>query len=57
MFLCFVAVGITLGALFYGLGSAYLVLTALPAAGLVLGIVSIAYSRTDFDGEEVSAKS
>lgn len=52
MFLCFVAVGISLGALLYGHGSIFLLLTALPLAGLVLGMVSLAHDRTDFDAED-----
>ena len=52
IFLCFVAMGITLGALLVGQGSVFLILAALPALGLVLGVVSLAYARTDFDGKE-----
>ncbi|MBT8418979.1 MAG: hypothetical protein KJO42_16200 [Silicimonas sp.] len=48
IFLCCVAVGITIGALFYGYGSVFLILALLPAAGLALGIVSLAYARSEF---------
>ena len=47
IFLCFVAVGISLGALFYGHGFAFLMMAALPAAGLLLGLVSLAHARID----------
>lgn len=56
IFLCFVAMGITLGALFYGHGSVFLILAALPAAGLLLGLVTIAWSRTDFGPEKTPVK-
>ena len=52
--LCFVAIGISLGALFYGQGSVFLILTFLPALGLLLGLVSVVYARTEFDGDEQS---
>ena len=56
IFLCFVAVGITLGAVFYGLGSVFLILSALPAAGLVLGLVSLAWAHTDFAEDDHAAE-
>jgi hypothetical protein len=52
IFLCFVAIGIALGALFLGHGSMFLILAALPAAGLLLGLVSLAWSRTEFGDTE-----
>ena len=52
--LCFVAIGISLGALFYGHGSVFLILMLLPALGLLLGMVSVAYARIDFDTDEQS---
>ena len=55
--LCFVAIGISLGALFYGQGSVFLILTLLPALGLLLGLVSVAYARTDFDADKQSLES
>ena len=57
IFLCFVAMGITLGALFYGHGSVFLILAALPAAGLLLGLVTMAWARTDFGDEDHAAES
>ena len=52
IFLCFVAMGITIGALFYGYGSAFLIIALLPALGLLLGLVSLAWARTDFGDED-----
>ena len=56
IFLCFVAVGITLGAMLFGHGSVFLIMAALSGAGLLLGLVSVAYARTDFDPENRTAK-
>ncbi|WP_413719780.1 hypothetical protein [Silicimonas sp. MF1-12-2] len=56
IFLCFVAIGITLGALLFGHGSVFLILAALPAAGLMLGLVSLAWARTDFGDAEHPAE-
>ena len=56
IFLCFVAMGITLGALFYGHGSVFLILALLPALGLLLGVVSLAYARADLGEEETGAE-
>lgn len=56
IFLCCVAMGIALGALIVGQGSAFLLLALLPLAGLVLGVVSIVHDRDDFDAEEPISK-
>lgn len=52
IFLCCVAVGITIGALFYGYGSTFLILALLPAAGLALGLVSLATIDSDLSTED-----
>ena len=56
IFLCFVAMGITIGAMFYGQGSVFLILAALPALGLLLGLVSLAHARTDYGDDDHAAE-
>ena len=54
IFLCFVAIGMTFGAFFYGVGSTYLTIAILPAAGLALGMVTLAdRNDTDATNDEV----
>lgn len=52
IFLCFVAIGIATGAVFYGYGATVLILALLPASGLALGLVSLAWSRSGLGNKD-----